>query len=419
MTDRKNQVNTLVTVDGAAFFRMISKAGDGLDGIPAVRVPAARVLYIYGDDEYYKENIVKKLIEKAVPEDTGLREFNLHVFDAASKDPPLFPDLAGAAEGMPLMNRFSFILVKNVNLNRMAFDTVDDLLTLTESFFTQDRSDTFLVFVQAFKEDDRGVEKDVLTPKPRQTQKNSEGENDGESGDDAEDESAEPKTEDSGQIKEKIEKANRFIQTIAANKGLIKCSRMDTAGLCSTITRGLTKRGCSVSPNNARRIAELCGDDLFILQSEIEKLANYAQGGEITAEMIDSLVTRSLSASAFDIQGHILSGNSNAALGVLEDLYAKRTDPNKILGGLVYSFARTYRVTLSRGARNGAETLKDSFGYSENAVKYDAAARMNPPKERLLAILKLLGEADRKLKLSLGDPKEILEAFIAAASLTK
>lgn len=419
MAEWKKQANTPVTVEGSAFFRMIAKAGEGLDGIPAARVPAARVLYIYGDDEYYKENIVKKLIEKAVPEDTGLREFNLHVFDAASKDPPLFPDLAGAAEGMPLMNRFSFILVKNVNMNRMAFDTVDDLLTLTESFFTQDRSDTFLVFVQAFKEDDRGAEKDVLTPKPRQTQKNPESENDG-GGDEPEEESAEPKAEDSGKIKEKIEKANRFIQTIAENKGLIKCSRMDTAGLCSTITRGLTKRGCTVSPNNARRIAELCGDDLFILQSEIEKLANYAQGGEITAEMIDSLVTRSLSASAFDIQGYILSGNANAALGVLEDLYAKRTDPNQILGGLVYSFARTYRVTLSRSARGGTETLKDSFGYSENAVKYDAAARVNPPtKERLLAILKLLEEADRKLKLSLGDPKEILEAFIAAAALTK
>lgn len=69
------------------------------------------------------------------------------------------------------------------------------------------------------------------------------------------------------------------------------------------------------------------------LAGEIEKVASYAKGQEITKGDMDAVVIPALSAQTFDISNAITDGNYDAALRKLQDLYAMQTEPILILGG--------------------------------------------------------------------------------------
>ncbi len=159
------------------------------------------------------------------------------------------------------------------------------------------------------------------------------------------------------------------------------------------------------------------GAALLELQPEMEKLiAAAGEGGRITAELVDTLVTPDISASSFDIAKKLLAGKTDAALHILTDLLSEKTyrdKPELLFGAVSASFLDLYRAKcgLNDGVR--FEELAPAFGYKgrEFALRraYGQAARYEI--DSLRRILSLLSDADIRLK-SGGDKTVILQRLL-------
>ena len=91
------------------------------------------------------------------------------------------------------------------------------------------------------------------------------------------------------------------------------------------------------------------------LAGEIEKVASYAKGQEITKGDMDAVVIPALSAQTFDISNAITDGNYDAALRKLQDLYAMQTEPILILGAIGSQLRRLLEQDQAPATRGPAE----------------------------------------------------------------
>ena len=98
------------------------------------------------------------------------------------------------------------------------------------------------------------------------------------------------------------------------------------------------------------------------LAGEIEKVASYAKGQEITKGDMDAVVIPALSAQTFDISNAITDGNYDAALRKLQDLYAMQTEPILILGAIGSQLRRLLYAKTGMNAGQGQQALMELTG---------------------------------------------------------
>ena len=77
--------------------------------------------------------------------------------------------------------------------------------------------------------------------------------------------------------------------------------------LTKAIVDRVAKEGCTISKSNAEEIAELCLCDSMLIKNELDKLCAYANGSEITKEMIGMLVSKQLDSNAFALAKSVVS----------------------------------------------------------------------------------------------------------------
>lgn len=123
--------------------------------------------------------------------------------------------------------------------------------------------------------------------------------------------------------------------------------------------------GCSMSELTAHKLIGFVGEDLNLLNSEMKKLTAYADGGEITPEMIDLLVTKSAEASIYDLFGFIVAGNTDKTMSAISALYYEGVNGMTICSVLSNAYLDAYRARVgTESGRKAAEVAAD-FGYGK------------------------------------------------------
>ena len=140
------------------------------------------------------------------------------------------------------------------------------------------------------------------------------------------------------------------------------------------------------------------------LAGEIEKVASYAKGQEITKGDMDAVVIPALSAQTFDISNAITDGNYDAALRKLQDLYAMQTEPILILGAIGSQLRRLLYAKTVMNAGQGQQALMELTGNAARRVGDGFCRRA----------VELCLQADRDMKASRDDPERVLEVLLAA-----
>ena len=150
------------------------------------------------------------------------------------------------------------------------------------------------------------------------------------------------------------------------------------------------------------------------LAGEIEKVASYAKGQEITKGDMDAVVIPALSAQTFDISNAITDGNYDAALRKLQDLYAMQTEPILILGAIGSQLRRLLYAKTVMNAGQGQQALMELTGMKS----YPAGLTMNAARRVgdgfCRRAVELCLQADRDMKASRDDPERVLEVLLAA-----
>ena len=211
---------------------------------------------LYGEESYLKEYYANELKNKIV--DKTFEAFNYHSFDG--KDTEL-DDILKDAQMLPMMSEYNFVLVKDYPIEKSSND-----IKLLEEYLSDAPDSTVLVFWF-----------DALDP--------------------------DVKSAKFKKVIKAFEKAGNCVE-------LQKRSENDVAKL---LVNGAKKRGALLDINVAKYLISVSGNDMKNLLNELDKLAYYANGGEITKDIVDNMATKCLQARIYDLSKYFEQVKKNVA----------------------------------------------------------------------------------------------------------
>ena len=178
------------------------------------------------------------------------------------------------------------------------------------------------------------------------------------------------------------------------------------------------KRACDLPRACAAKVIRFAGNDLQVLQNELEKLCAFAleeNGGKITGDMVDKLTTRNMETTVFILTNAIVASQFDKAYSLLDLLLYQNEEPIAIVSVLAGSFIDMYRVRAALQGGKPAAYPAEYENYRGKEFRLRNAERdvRRLSTETLRACLDALLEADLALKSSRTPPRVVVEELLA------
>lgn len=315
---------------------------------------------IYGDEKFLVRHYTQVFIEKVMGKD--LPEFNFHTLDNNSS----VEDIAVAVDVMPFMSEYNFVKVTDFNINDLRKDDFDELKKVIKNI----PPTTVLLFTY-------------------------------------------PTLEPTG-------KNFSAINTYAKNSGVaVEFKKYDKNALAKTLVEGAYSRGCSLAEVNAGVIVDYCGTDLIALQNELDKLCAYADGKEITIDMINQLVHVNLETKVYYMADSIIADNLSKAYKELDILLSQKAEPIMIVGAIGGAYVDLYRARVAAENMINLDNVADEFGYGKRSfvLRNKAKNGRRISTEALRDSINEILITDQKLKSTATDGRILIEKLIAKLSM--
>ena len=323
--------------------------------------PLSGLYLLYGEEKYLVRRNARKLIRKVTAE-LPFPDFNFQRFDGtASVD-----DIAAAVESLPFMAEQKCVAVSDLapdSLRASDYSKWQELLAgVPES--------TVLVIYQP-----------NTNPEKKATRWNA-----------------------------LLKLAGKYGRTVSF-------AHREGAELEKWLCAEASKKSCTISRRDARKMVELCGEDMQSLHNEIQKLCAYVMQGEISGELIEKMVARRTETTVFMLSRALVAGEYNRAYQLLDQMCYQNEEPITVLAVLSSAFVDMYRVrsAVQSGAR--VTDLAQSFAgeYKGREFRLRNAERevKRLSTEQLRQILSELLRTDLALKSSRTESRILLEEMIA------
>lgn len=314
---------------------------------------------LYGEEKHMLKLAAKKLMKKAV--DGQVPDFNFHEF---SNDTSV-DAISDAAEALPMMAQRKCVAVSDFNVEDKNAVELGKLYELLEN----PSPSTVLVFYY-------------------------------------------PTLEFSVKKSAKWKK----LLKAAENKGFsVEYPLRTAAELNKILVQDAGKQGCSLSKQNAGLMIEYAGADLKTLLSENAKLCAFANGGEITRNMIEDMVTKTTETTAFLLAAALVSGEYEKAYACIDQLFYQREEPVMILSALSASYVDLYRVKVALQSGKPATAPAQYGEYKGREFRLGKAERSlrGVSLTSLRSSIDILLQTDAALKGSRADPRILLDSMVA------
>lgn len=210
-------------------------------------------------------------------------------------------------------------------------------------------------------------------------------------------------------------KAKKLIASVEKSGGKpVRLDHKKSQELTKVVCDAATKRGAKLDAATARYLIEVCGNDLSILKNEIEKLAFFVKGGEITKSDIDNVSVKTIDESIFDLAKNIFSANTSSAFDMLDSLFFMRVEPVVILYALSSAFLDLYRVFAAKKSGKSIQYVADTFGYGNRSFTLEKYPPLlsRVDADKFYFCFEALRNADKALKSTGAEPRAVLEQLI-------
>ena len=150
----------------------------------------------------------------------------------------------------------------------------------------------------------------------------------------------------------------------------------------------------------------------MLISNEVAKLTAYAQGNEITMNIIRQLSPRQIETTTFDLAKAIMRMDRKTAMRLFNDLIEEKIEPIVILYTITGNLLDMYRARTAMSVRKGPADVKADFGYAKNVeFRVDNAFRdvqkISMPHLRMC--INNLADTDAAMKSSKTSPQILLE----------
>ena len=177
---------------------------------------------------------------------------------------------------------------------------------------------------------------------------------------------------------------------------VVDCGKEDASVLSRWVIGECGKNGVTIDRQTAALICEYCLCDMTRIETETEKLIDYAgTGGFITAETVELLVNRDNEYKIYEMTDCIGKRRNSAAIEIIKEMLSKGETAQRITVSIYNYFRRLLHIAISD---KSDKELAELFGVKEYAVKKarEQAAKFTP--KRLKAVVDKLSEEDSMFK---------------------
>ena len=319
------------------------------------------VYIIQGDEPYYIYHYVNKIFDSAVLEFKDLNSFKA---DGEDLD---IDQIVNTCVTVPMFNDYRVIMIRDISENDCSSEK------LMEYLKNPNNSTVLILYFIVNQPSKKGKWKDVLS-------------------------------------------------TVESVGSIIEIKKKSADELAKILCKSAGKRGCTMSLSTANHIVFCCGDDIFTLFSELEKLCSFKLGGEITMDDVDLISSKTVNAKAYYIAKEINRKNTAKALSIFNELYESEKDANYLIYPLSSPYIDMYNYLLAKNSGKNPVSFASELGYKRaDTITYSQNEANKLGIDKVRACIEVLFECDRILKnVSTVDEKILLEnAIIKLCEIVK
>lgn len=170
--------------------------------------------------------------------------------------------------------------------------------------------------------------------------------------------------------------------------------------------------GAKISRAAATELADAVDGEPAKIRLEIEKLSLYAAGREIDEADVDALVVSAKKYSIWKLADAFAAGNRRASMLFLDSLLREGEQPAGIVGALAWMYRKLVEARELPGGMNPYSAARE-LGMRPEAAGIALQQSRKIPREKLLAGIAILAEADSALKSGAPNPRATLEFVLA------
>lgn len=318
----------------------------------------SKVYYFYGKDISTIELYTKRLVKRLVDENN---EFCYHKYDGTKIS---LSDFYDDCEFLPFGADRSVVTVNDLNAEDLS---ADDLNFLTDTIANLPDTTTVIFYTTGI---------DICAGKKFPTTKN-----------------------------------KKLVDVCSKNGFSCEFPIKTTAEMCKSITQSCQKQGASISKAACEHLLQLCLNNSVLVNNEINKLCSFVNGGEITIEIIDDLVSKQLDTNAFELAKAAVKFNRKKAMVLLNELFEQQLDCIPVLSALSMSFIDLYRARVAVSSGRTKNDICNDFNYKGREFAVDNSIRdcSNIPIERIRRCIAILAQTDYELKSARTDGRLLIE----------
>ncbi len=212
---------------------------------------------------------------------------------------------------------------------------------------------------------------------------------------------------------EKLDERKKLTKEEKKKAAVFDAKKLSEAELKNWIRSRAEFNGVTIEPAAIELMLTLAGTDLFMLTSEIDKLALYiGRGLTIDVQTVEKLVSRSLEQNIFTLVDKVVSRKIDEALRIYYDLLKLNEEPIKILSVITGQFRLIYQVKELSRRGYGQQQMAGYLKVHPFRVKLAAGQARAFTDTELTHIMKELAEADFKMKTGQMNKVLLIELFL-------
>ena len=158
-----------------------------------------------------------------------------------------------------------------------------------------------------------------------------------------------------------------------------------------------------------------CGNDMFVLSNETEKLCAYVKySGKSKVETTDvsKVCCKNTEVKAFDFSNALLNHDTDKALGIINEMKLKKEKPTYVLSTVLRTVGELYSVKILLDSGHNSNEISKELKMHEYKVGLYRKNCINRSADKLRKLLSVCTETDIKLKSTNADEYTELEKLV-------
>ena len=216
-----------------------------------------------------------------------------------------------------------------------------------------------------------------------------------------------------GKNKKPTDKNKKIIDYIVKSGTVCICEPKSVSQMATEIISKAKKQGCTIERSAAMALAMQCNCQTLMIQNELDKLCAFVNGGTITEQLIQEMVTPQLETTVYALTAAVLKRRASDAMKAVEELLALRIEMPYLMAVVSGCLIDVQRASAARKNGRTVQDVMSDFGYKFSfAVERSFRDSMGETPEHIAECLNLLCEAEKKMHSGTVDERVLFEKTV-------